>query len=102
VPDPLSVSVSVIVPLPGDAPHWAIHAADRRTPGNGDQTRLPSCCHVNDRPVGTACGAVPTPMLSVTNTNSNEFAAGLIDAVVYDVRSTLSYAAVSSVAPIAT
>jgi hypothetical protein len=40
--------------------------------------------------------------VSVTNTSSNEFDAGLIDAVLYDVASALLYAAVSSVAPIAT
>jgi hypothetical protein len=41
-------------------------------------------------------------MLSDTNTSSNEFAVGEIDAVLYDVASALLYAAVSSVAPIAT
>jgi aminoglycoside/choline kinase family phosphotransferase len=37
-----------------------------------------------------------------TNSTINEFADGLTDAVAYDVASVLSYALVSSVAPIAT
>jgi hypothetical protein len=41
-------------------------------------------------------------MVSVTNTSSNEFAAGDTDPDAYDVAFVLSNAAVSSVAPIAT
>jgi hypothetical protein len=41
-------------------------------------------------------------MLSDTNTSSNEFAAGEIEAEVYDVAFALLYAAVSSVGLIAT
>jgi hypothetical protein len=39
VPEPMSFSVNVIAPLPGDAPHWAIHNPDIRSPGSGPQIR---------------------------------------------------------------
>jgi hypothetical protein len=41
-------------------------------------------------------------MVLFTNSNSNEFAVGDTDAVVYDVAFEVSYALVRSVAPIAT
>jgi hypothetical protein len=82
VPPPMSFSVRVIVPLPGDAPHWSIHAPERRVPGPVFHVRCPSGTHVPWVLVGTDRGALPVPIESVTKASSSEFAAGLIDAVV--------------------
>jgi hypothetical protein len=101
VPEPIVVSVRVIAPLPGDPPHWAIHADERPRAGSADHPLVPIGTHVNDRPVGTASGADPAPIESSTYKSSNEFAAGEIEAVVYAVRLTLSYELVRRVAAIA-
>jgi hypothetical protein len=90
-----------MTPDPGDAPHWAIHAPVLQGKVLSHE-RDPSRVHVNDRPVGTDSGAVPEAAVSNVNSSSSEFAAGLIDPVVYDVASVLSELAVRRVAPIAT
>jgi hypothetical protein len=64
--------------------------------------RDPSCSHVNDNPDGTKSGGIPDVIVSNVNSNTNEFAAGLIDAVAYDDALVPSYALVRRVAPIAT
>jgi hypothetical protein len=86
----MSVSVRVIVPLPGVPPHCNVHTPTRRVPGATAHDRPPYGTHVPCELVGTDRGANPTAIRSMVNNNTNEFAAGEIDAVVYAVRSTLS------------
>jgi hypothetical protein len=74
----------------------------RREPGAIAQARSPHFTHVPCELVGIVPGDHPLPLVLFTNSTINEFADGLTDAVAYDVASVLSYALVSSVAPIAT